>query len=293
MDNHLHIVMRLDPCGAKDFSDEEVARRWLQAFPASWDWTDENAVPEIDEQRLEKALGDEALIAKWRDRLEDLGWCLKALKEPISRRCNKEDHCTGAFWQSRFKSVLLLDQSALISCMAYVDLNPIRACMAATPEQSDYTGIQDRIDLRQLFEKSHGLRSHLRKGSPAQILIPMLSGDSKPLHSPEADLWLTPIKACMTGDWGVLDNGLNPDDYFTLLEETGRIIRDDKRGSISRKLSPILKRLSLDVQAWVQCMCSPKQMMGAALGHIKSRSDEATRRGVQWVRNRCALFNSA
>jgi len=82
---------------------------------------------------------------EYRKRLMSISNFMQLLNQYIARQANSEDKVTGHFWQARFKSQALLDERALLTCMAYVDLNPIRAAMAKTPEASDYTSIQERI----------------------------------------------------------------------------------------------------------------------------------------------------
>jgi hypothetical protein len=46
----------------------------------------------------------------------------------------EEDQCTGRFWERRFKSQPILGEAGLLACSVYVDLNPVRGGIAATPE---------------------------------------------------------------------------------------------------------------------------------------------------------------
>ena len=142
MNNHYHTVVRIDVDAMTQWTDEEVARRWLQIFTGPILMHRYLAGVELGSGELQCVA---ELIATWRERLTDLSWFMRCLNEPIARMANAEDHCTGRFWEGRFKSQALLDARAVLACMAYVDLNPIRAAMATTPEESDYTSIQERI----------------------------------------------------------------------------------------------------------------------------------------------------
>ena len=143
MSNHYHIVVRINSEQVAEWSDEEVAKRWMKIFRGPLlmsQYLGNTDLTRTEQQRVE------ALFATWRERLCDLSWFMRCINEPIARMANREDHCSGRFWEGRFKSQALLDERALLACMAYVDLNPIRAAMAKTPEQSDYTSIQERIN---------------------------------------------------------------------------------------------------------------------------------------------------
>jgi hypothetical protein len=69
---------------------------------------------------------------------------MRLLSQKIGRRANQEDHEVGKFWQARYRAVRLLDETAVLACAVYVDLNPIRASIATTIETSDFTSGQQR-----------------------------------------------------------------------------------------------------------------------------------------------------
>src|SRR5690606_38764381 len=144
---------------------------------------------------------------------------------------------TGRFWEGRFKSQALLDEAAVLTCMAYVDLNPVRAKLADTPETADYTAIQARIQAL----------THKKAGRPKQQ------------HSPNKNTTTTPVKLLPFNAGTALKDKENAipfhfQDYLHLLDWTGRAIRNDKRGFIPADTPPILQRLGIPPDQWLDTL---------------------------------------
>jgi REP element-mobilizing transposase RayT len=144
MSNHYHIVLRIDAEHAATWSVEEVLERWTRLFsgPVLIQRYLSDARDTMTEAECERV---REIAEEYRERLMNLSWFMRVLNENIAREANREDGVKGRFWEGRFKSQALLDEIALLSAMVYVDLNPIRAGLAATPEESDHTSIQSRI----------------------------------------------------------------------------------------------------------------------------------------------------
>ena len=143
MDNHLHVLLRLDPDVADGWSDEEVVRRWGRLFPPR----DKSRQPlAVTDDWVQWRLKDSQWVATARERLQSISWFMKCLKEPLSRLANRQDKVRGAFFEARFKSVAILDDEALLAIAAYIDLNPVAAGIAEVPETSEHTSIKVRSE---------------------------------------------------------------------------------------------------------------------------------------------------
>jgi hypothetical protein len=285
MANHVHVIVRLDRAVAMEWSDLEVARRWLSVYPRKYLSDGTPVLP--SEPEIASAATDPVQVGKWRLRLADLGWFMKAFKEPIARRANREDNCSGAFWEGRFHSVPLLDQAALIACMAYTDLNPIRAKVADRPERSHHTSGFRRIRARNRQAAAAKIRT--RQPAKAKALLAKVGLSANATHA-EDGLWLTPLARCQVGET-LANKTFTADEYLTLLDATGRLLKAGKRGVIPPELAPILHRLDLSVDAWLATMLGWRMFaFTSALGHATTRATEAAKRGLSWIRNRCPLF---
>ena len=166
-------------------------------------------------------------MAEWQQRLGSISWFMRCLNEEIARKANKEDQCKGAFWEGRFKSQALLDEQALLSCMMYVDLNPIRAGVTPSLDQSDFTSIQQRIreynQTKTPFKPSSSNKSHFQ-------LLPFVGAEHQAKTA-----------------------GINFAfaDYLELIDWTGRCIRNDKKGFIASNQPKILQQLGITADAWL------------------------------------------
>ena len=275
MSNHFHSVLRVALERAMKLSDEAVLRRYGRIFPGV-----AAAVRNLEGKAQKKQ------VEVLRDRLTDISWFMRCLNEHVARRANKEDKCTGRFWEGRFKSQALLDEGAVLTCMSYVDLNPVRAGMAKTLESSDFTAIQQR--LREASGKPEAA------GKPASGKRVATKRAGKKLPS----VPLAPFQRERSGTREPLPIRL--DDYRELLEWTGRLARRSKSGVVVRgKLSgppAILTTLRIDADAWLQTMTMGGLATGESFGSADAMEALAQSQGKRWLKGRVAaarLFRSA
>ena len=259
MHNHLHLVLHVDSEQVKSWSIDEVLMRWHQLFKGTLLTQQYAKKQALDKFQLAMV---ESTAKVYKQRLIDISWFMRSLNEPIARQANREDNCTGHFWEGRFTSQALLDEGALLSCMAYVDLNPVRAAIAATPEQSDFTSIQLRIKAA-------------IKGEQPKKLLPFVGN------------------AHQTQGKGIC---FSLQDYLTLVDETGRVLREDKRGVINAEVTDILSRLHLSDESWLTLTTHFEATFTGAVGTVEHLCEFSAHVGLQrthGIANAKACLNSA
>ena len=281
LSNHLHLVLRSRPDVVAQWSDEEVARRWWRLFPQRRE-PDGSPVDPADHD-LGMIVDNPARLEQIRGRLSDVSWWMRCTAENIARRANAEEGVTGRFWEGRFKAQLILDEASLLACAAYVDLNPVRASLAKTPEESQFTGAKDRIDdLRTRGEDKRGSATHGWERSRRR----RMSGWMSPLEIKErvdeadADLETSGRRASQRGFLS-----LSLTRYLELLDWTGRQIRLGKRGAIPQHLGGILERIGLNSSTWCELVRRFGKVFKRAAGTAESMAAEATRRGQQYLQS--------
>ena len=245
MSNHYHVILKLNPDELKDWDNMTVVKRWHQLFSGN-EYSRSFEAGELLSPMAQMYIN--TMIPIWRDRLCSLSWFMRCLNEYIARKANTEDDCTGRFWEGRFKSQALLDEAALTACMAYVDLNPIRAGLAMTPEGSDYTSIQERI------------RQHMEPKQSSNWLVPM-TGNSQTTDGLPMELLA----------------------YLSLVDWTGRASIQNKKGSIASDIPSILNRLNIEPTVWLNNQRHFGKKYYRAVGSRHSIQVLASKVGLSWL----------
>ena len=238
MSNHYHLVVRTCPEEMVLASDEQIAKRWSQLFPRQ---------NESTALRIKALCQEKPRLGEYRLRLCDISWVMRSLNEGLARMANKEDGCKGRFWQGRFRSQLLLDESAVYTCMAYVDLNPVRAGIASKPEESKFTSIRYRI-------KHHCIDDKLRP----------LSGRHEACKHKGLNLVLS--------------------DYLILVDEAGRCLADGKSGHILGNAQSILTRMCIRPPGFMQVMDGLSTVFSRGIGSVDNLINLSEKLDLSWVK---------
>ncbi len=262
MSNHYHLVLHVNETQANNWSQEEVETRWKRLFRNNAlleEASRMSATARVANEQQQKA------VAMWRNRLSDISWFMRCLNESIARRANREDECKGRFWEGRFRSQALLDEKALITCMAYVDLNPVRVGLCTSLDECDFTSIQERLVAQARRAKTRSARqkrllSHFSHYFEAQQQGSTAKGRLMPLNS---------------GMLNVLDSTLffTQSDYVALLQWTSSRIQnkdseqDKGAESAAHKL---LQNLMIDSEHWLDAVKKFNKHFYLAAGSVDS-----------------------
>jgi REP element-mobilizing transposase RayT len=244
MSNHTHMVLFIDEATAKAWSTTEVLERWHLLFKGTLITQQYCRGEEIPDYLTATLL---EITEVYRCRLMDISWFMRLLNQSIATQANQEDNCTGHFWEGRFKSQALLDEAALAACMAYVDLNPVRANIANTPESSDYTSVKQRV-------------ISAKKAKQPAMLLPFVGNPRKEM--PKG----LPFELT---------------DYLELIELTGRCIREDKAGHIEANQPTLLERLKISPENWLTLSKDFRKLFHGAVGHGDVLTDYCENKGLK------------
>ncbi len=254
MCNHFHINIRIRPDLAEQVPDEEIVERWWRLFPKISCVSTSRPI-EIPSIIRHEWLNDKKWLMERRKRLSSLSWFMRCLCEYIARKANKEDGVKGRFWEGRFKSQALLDDAAVLAAGTYIDLNPVRAGLSDSPEDSDFCSIQDRI--HSLIDTSLRVKPRRNFLSPIERASDGLSPD------PFIDM--------------------NVEEYIALVDWYGRCIVEGKRGYIPADAPDIFDRIGFKIKCGATWLSELFKKNRRALGSENSLRKYAESIGQHWI----------
>ena len=120
LDNHFHLLVKMFP--GRQFTDEEIKNRFARFYGNE---------SELQEDKIEQ----------YREKWSNLSELIREIKQWFSKFYNKLHNRRGTLWGERFKSVIVEDGATLINCLAYIDLNPVRAGIVKRPEDYRWSSL--------------------------------------------------------------------------------------------------------------------------------------------------------
>jgi len=268
MENHTHTLLRINKQKADNWTNDEVIKHWTQLFNGGVLIQRYKAGQCHTASEINKV---HEITQTWRERLTDISWFMRCLNESIARRANAEDKCTGHFWEGRFKSQALLDEQAVLACMVYVDLNPIRAGVCLTLEASQFTSIAQRLN-----DFSNATKSSNIPKKKARSLKPSLTASLSP--SPPI-----PLANFIGGSQSRQGIPYTLKDYFELADWTGRAIRDDKRGYIPQSEPKIIHKLGIDPETWLETVSNFTDCFYTFIGPEEKMKNICQHQDKKWL----------
>ncbi len=247
MNNHYHLVLHVDKATAMSLSDDEVLLKWTEMFSSTI------LVSQYLELRKEGGIVPDYLklsIAEiadvYRSRLFDISWFMRVLNESIARMANKEDDVKGRFWEGRFKSQAIMDESALMTVMAYVDLNPVRAAIAEDLASSDFTSVQCRLQGR--YDKVQEVVVDKNPSNEEVKIDDDLKGNNKAMNQFLERLKGLPFSRLMPfySAGSSLTVPFEYNDYIEFVDYMGRAVHPNKSGFICSDVPSVMEKFKLD-----------------------------------------------
>jgi len=238
MDNHLHLLLKVDTDSARGWSDREVVRRWLGLHPPRDGYRQR---VEVEDAHIDAVLDDPApeRVASLRTKLTSISQFMKELKQEVTQKINRLDNTVGSLWAGRFKSHQVKDEAQLLTTLAYIDLNPFAAGVCDSPETARYTSLAVRL---------HGSGEAALEANADNVDTDETSSTPPSTPAERRGWWMTlgggrpgatrPHRAVLPGTTLTLNR------YLRLIDRVARLLRRGKR-ELSRDAMPILKRVAV------------------------------------------------
>ncbi len=312
LSNHLHQILRNRPDVVAKWSDEDVAIRWLRVFPGR---RLEEHLAEPTDHDVKMLVGQPERLAKIRLRLSDISWFMRALCEQVARIANRQDECTGHFWEGRFKAQKIVDEAGLLACAMYVDLNPVRAALAGDPVEAMHTSAYDRFQSEQgqlmdsaafdLAPVSAAAAGQKIRQTPVELLQGQRQASRRNPTGRKIrrDQWLAPLQLdpqilsldpqVHAGGVRASDRGFLPlgwSDYLALLRWTAQQTAQGVAAVVPPQLAAQLAALGIDTSMWRELVWNFKKYFGrsSCAGSPSAMAEDAKRSGHRWHRGQKA-----